>query len=340
MNPAGRIERLWWREAPPPAWLRAISRLYRAVSRRHLAHRAARAIAPPVPLISVGNITVGGSGKTPFVIWLCEELARRDYRPVILCRGDGGRLRDPRQVRPDDDASEVGDEALLLARSSGCPVVAGRDRVAGARLAAECGDVIVLDDGFQYRQLMRDCDIVLVPAEGIGNGGLLPAGPLREPPSALARADILVRTGEGRIQPLDGIPSAIREWRWRARPEKPTRIAGPAAPPPREALAACAIARPERFVRSLDGLGLRAVETAWFPDHHRFRPAEARRLAASPLPVIVTAKDAVKLLPIWPEGTPLWMLPLTGEGEEGLPDAIVATMLSRRRAPLRRDQSS
>ncbi len=326
-----RIERLWWQRTTPPAPLVWASRAYQAISRRHLAARAKRSVLPPAPLISVGNITVGGSGKTPFVLWLGAELNQRGFSPVILCRGDGGRLRQPRLVQPDDDPGEVGDEALLMAQASGLPVVAGRDRVSGARLAAGCGDVIVLDDGFQYRQLARDCDIVLVPAEGVGNGHLLPAGPLREPVSALGRADLIVRTGKGPATPLgDG-----REWRWQPHPGQPEQISGPKTPPPDHALAVCGIARPERFTTTLETQGIHVSQTLSFPDHHRYTPKDVERMLAFRLPVIVTGKDAVKLRRLWPENVPLWVLPLRSEGEQGLPDVIVATMLSRRRGSSR-----
>ncbi|MDX8401769.1 MAG: tetraacyldisaccharide 4'-kinase [Mariprofundaceae bacterium] len=318
---AQHIERIWWRDAPPPIPLRLLSPLYRAISARQLARRAARTLRPPVPLISVGNLTAGGSGKTPFALWLCGELAAAGYRPVLLCRGDGGTLHAPRRVRVDDDPALHGDEAVMLARAGIAPVVAARDRVAGARLAAEHGDVIVLDDGFQYRSLMRDCDIVLVPAEGCGNGALIPAGPLREPLAALARADLIVRTGEDVADAL----GAWREWRFRMRPAGLARISGAADAPPKVAVAVCAIARPERFFAMLRGMGIRLEATVALPDHHRFRPAD---LAALPpcLPAITTAKDEVKLRAVWPEGRELWRLDLRPEPEPGLFDAILARL--------------
>ncbi len=327
MRLAHRIERMWWQSSTPPAWLRAASRAYRAVSRRHLARRAARAAVPPLPLISVGNITAGGSGKTPFTLWLCAELKQRGFRPVILCRGDGGRLIAPRLVRRNDSATDIGDEALMMARASVAPVIAGRDRLAGAALAVEHGDVIVLDDGFQYRQLARNCDIVLVPVEGVGNGCLLPAGPLREPVDALTRADIVVRTGTAEPGPL----TTGREWRWQPVVAPPRQIAGPSSPAPKAVLAVCGIARPERFLDTLVAFGIEVRGEARFPDHHRYTVHDAARMAAHGLPVMTTDKDAVKLAPLWPGHAPLWTLPLSGQGEEGLPEAIIQTMLARRK---------
>ncbi|HCS13352.1 MAG TPA: tetraacyldisaccharide 4'-kinase [Zetaproteobacteria bacterium] len=240
---AMRVEAMWWRDTPPPLLLRWASRIYAIINRRNLARRASAATRPAIPLISVGNITVGGSGKTPFVIWLCEELTRRGYRPVVLSRGDGGNLQNPRRILPGDAAGQVGDEALLLALRCHAPVIAGRDRVAGCRLAEKLGDVIVLDDGFQYRQLGRSCDIVLIPDEGAGNGHLLPAGPLRETPAALARADLLVRTGSRQAEPL----SSKHEWRWQAEAQAIQALRGAETPATGPCLALAGIARAERF---------------------------------------------------------------------------------------------
>ncbi|MDX8407228.1 MAG: tetraacyldisaccharide 4'-kinase, partial [Mariprofundaceae bacterium] len=206
------VERIWWQDTPPPFWLRVIEPIYAAINRRNLDQRSAHAINPELPLISVGNITAGGSGKTPFVLWLAGALKDAGHQPVILCRGDGGKAARPVQVGVDADPAEVGDEALLLAQQSDCPVIAARDRIQATAMATHLGDLMILDDGFQYRQLKRACDIVLIPAEGIGNGHLIPAGPMREPASALQRADIIVRSGTDNAEPL----TSAKEWRWQA----------------------------------------------------------------------------------------------------------------------------
>lgn len=325
MTMAARLEDMWWRQQTPPLPLRWASRLYDAVNRHNLARRTTAAMQPPVPLISVGNITVGGSGKTPFVIWLCNELSRRSYKPVVLCRGDGGTLRQPKRILPDDVAETVGDEALLLARQCEAPVVAGRDRVAGCRMAAELGDVIILDDGFQYRQLGRSCDIVLIPAEGIGNGHLLPAGPLREGIDALKRADLLVRTGDGESLAL----WEQREWHWQAEPQPIRSLCAAAEPQVSESwLVVAGIARAERFF----AMAVQAVQVGKqmrFADHHRYTAEDTANILKQGMPVLTTEKDAVKLLPLWPKSRPLSVLPLAGRGEEGLPEAIIGTMLRR-----------
>lgn len=325
-NIAQRIEAMWWRHEAPPPVLRWASGLYAMLNRNNLAKRARQAIRPPLPMISVGNITVGGSGKTPFVIWLCHELRERGYRPVVLCRGDGGGLKHPKRILPGDAADDVGDEALLLALRCGSPVIAGRDRVAGCRLAEGLGDVIVLDDGFQYLQLRRACDIVLAPAEGLGNGHLMPAGPLREPPEALARADLVVRTGSGAPTPL----SDRREWRWQAEAQGIQPFHGGAAPESQSWLALAGIARPDRFFAAA-ARQVAVGRRMRFPDHHRYTADDVRRILKPGLPVLTTEKDAVKLHPLWPEGQPLSVLPLSGQGDEGLPEAIIGTMLGHRK---------
>jgi len=316
------IERMWWSSKEPPLILRAASHLYAAVNRLNLNKRTDRSEAPPLPLISVGNLTVGGSGKTPFVIWLAGELRAAGFSPVILCRGDGGNSDTPQLLNSDSDPLIVGDEALLLYRKSGCPVIAGRDRCRGARMAGEHGDIIILDDGFQYRQLQRTCDIVLIPAEGIGNGFLIPAGPLREPPESLARADLIVRTGMAEAtQPLGG----RREWSWRAVEGGLLQLNG-RKEAPHKAVAITAIARPERFLASLEKLGIEVAATHIFPDHHRFSSADIAPVLDSGLPGVCTAKDAVKLTAIWPDSTPLWVLEQRPEAEEGLFEAILESI--------------
>jgi len=321
-----RVEAMWWRDTPPPLLLRWASRIYAIINRRNLARRASAATRPAIPLISVGNITVGGSGKTPFVIWLCEELTRRGYRPVVLSRGDGGNLQNPRRILPGDAAGQVGDEALLLALRCHAPVIAGRDRVAGCRLAEKLGDVIVLDDGFQYRQLGRSCDIVLIPDEGAGNGHLLPAGPLRETPAALARADLLVRTGSRQAEPL----SSKHEWRWQAEAQPIRPFSGGELPDTDSWLVVAGIARAGRFF-SAAAKQVPVSSTMHFPDHHRYTAGDVAHLLAPGLPVLTTEKDVVKLLPLWPKDKPLFVLPLAGRGDEGLPEAIIGTMLSHRK---------
>ncbi len=318
---ARRIEDLWWRETPP-GWLRPLEAIYARINRANLDRRAQRTVAVDRPVISVGNLTAGGSGKTPFVAWLARELKRAGFSPVILCRGDGGRLEHPERVTAETPPDRAGDEAVMLAVETGLPVVAGRDRIEGARLASRLGDVIVLDDGFQYRQLDRCLDIVLVPNEGVGNGHLIPAGPLREPLKSLTRADFVVRTGTGdaRPEPLGG--GIRREWTWNAIPEG---IAGWDRTPD-ACIAVCGIARPERFKRTLETLGIHPQAMHCFPDHHRYTARDVTRLTGPGLAVVTTFKDAVKLQRLWPDAPPLGWVRLKPEPEPGLIEAILAQL--------------
>ncbi|RLL51917.1 tetraacyldisaccharide 4'-kinase [Mariprofundus sp. EBB-1] len=318
-----RIEYMWWNtRRAPNLLLRAVSFIYAGLSRFDQQQRLKRAVAPSIPMISVGNITVGGSGKTPFVAWLATALKREGFRPVLLSRGDGANNQTPHLISQYSKAHEVGDEAVLLYRLTDCPVIAGRDRIAGAALAADHGDILILDDGFQYRQLTRVCDIVLVPAEGVGNGCLLPAGPLREPVSALARADIIVRSGLAEAISL----SNQQEWHWSAsaglvrdwnaqddvllEASKPIHLI-------------TGIARPKRVIADLQRLGFDIAQYDRFADHHAYTRQDVQQLLQTHRSMVTTAKDAVKLLPLWPCDMPLWVLEQQIEAEDGLVEQIV-----------------
>ena len=212
MNLDGALQRLWygprWASLPlwPLGWLfRAVVGLRRALYRTGVlvAHRA------PVPVVVVGNLTVGGTGKTPVAAWLARQIALRGYRVGVVLRGYGGRgIGQTQVVTPDSDPAEVGDEAVLHALRGPQVVVAGADRVAAARKAAEQGaEVVVCDDGLQHLRLARDCEIAVVDAvRGLGNGQLLPAGPLREPGGRLEQVDAVVLTARGAPAPPRVVP--------------------------------------------------------------------------------------------------------------------------------------
>ena len=310
---------MWWSDRPAPLLLRAASHLYGLINHLNLSLRQKRCVDSPLPVISIGNLTAGGSGKTPFVIWLAAQLKGEGFNPIIVCRGDGGKSGAPQLLSHESDPLKVGDEAVLLFKKSGCPVIAGRDRVRASHMAAEYGDIMILDDGFQYRQLDRVCDIVLIPAEGVGNGSLIPAGPLREPLEALVRADLIVRTGkESSIKPL----TAGREWHWWCSANQLVPMAGTSSEKPLRAVALTAIARPQRFIQSIEGLKIEIANTFLFPDHHPFVLSDIEHITANKLPVIVTAKDAVKLESIWPANCELWVLEQEPHAEPGLFEAI------------------
>jgi len=314
-----KIEQMWWSGDRPSLLLRTASRFYRLINNHNLNSRKNRSIYPSLPMISVGNITVGGSGKTPFVIWLATLLKNEGFRPVILCRGDGGKGGSPELLRENSAPQKVGDEAVLLYRESGCPVISGQDRVLAAKIAQDYGDLILLDDGFQYLQLKRACDIVLIPAEGVGNGHLIPAGPLRESTEALKRADLIVRTGQAeKSEPF----SQGKEWRWWSDESQLDQIAGHHHQKPSRAVSFTAIARPGRFLQSLEKLGVDIVESYTFPDHHLFSTEDIQKSIRHDEAVIITAKDAVKLQNIWPSDRPLWVLTQKPMAETGLFEAI------------------
>lgn len=287
-----RLERLWYRDTAPPL-LRPLSRLFAGLQalRRH-AYRAGwlqrESIAAPV--VVVGNLVVGGSGKTPVVLALAEHCRAAGWRPGIVSRGHGARdNRRPRLVTPDDDAAQVGDEPLLLARRSGVPVCIGRDRAAAARrLLAQGVDLVLADDGLQHYRLARDVEIVVIDGERrFGNGWLLPAGPLREPLTRLAEADLVLVNGPaGGEAGFELLPVAWQRLGDGRRVE-PEAFAGQAA------LALAGIGNPARFFASLRRLQIRAQPLP-LPDHGRIEPRRLERPAGMPL--LMTEKDAVKYL--------------------------------------------
>src|SRR5271170_845150 len=210
------FNRIWYDRASPPWWLLPLSSIYGAAvgSRRYLyAKRLRRSIRVPVPVIVVGNLSVGGTGKTPLVCWLVSHLAERGFKPGVVTRGYGGASGDARIIDASAGPDAVGDEPILLVRRTGAPVAVGRDRPAAAQLLVNAGcDVVVSDDGLQHYALARDCEIVVIDGERrFGNGWLLPAGPLRETKTRLAFADAVVVNG-GRAL-LDGALSMRLEAR-------------------------------------------------------------------------------------------------------------------------------
>ena len=243
------------------------------------------------PIVVVGNLSAGGTGKTPLVIAIAKLLARRGLRVGVVCRGYRGTAsRWPRQVRSDSDPNRVGDEAVLLARRTGGPVAAGPNRIAAARILfrrAKC-DVILSDDGLQHLRLARDVEIVVV--DGVrrhGNGRCMPAGPLREPLGRLASVDLVVvngaaRSGELEMQLVAGDAVSLVD-AGQTRPLDSFRGA--------PVHAVCAIGHAERFFRTLEAHGVTIVRHP-FPDHHPFREAEIRFPDGAP--VLMTEKDAVK----------------------------------------------
>jgi tetraacyldisaccharide 4'-kinase len=264
-------------------------RLRRAVVRPYRA---------PVPVLCVGNLVAGGSGKTPVVLSLATIFASRGVAPHVVMRGYGGRLAGPVRVDPKiHDAVSVGDEALLAAGQTPCWV--SRDRSAGVRAAVDAGaQVILLDDGFQNPHVGKDLSLVVVDAAyGFGNGRLMPAGPLRERiASGLARADAIVLIDGGSESAPCCLMGMNRPLLQAAlKPVDGSRFVGPPV------VAFAGIGRPEKFFASLQGLGVKLVAQEGFPDHHNYRAAELAALrrdaARAGALLITTAKDWVRLSP-------------------------------------------
>jgi len=285
-------ERHWYRFswlsallAPAALVFGALVRLRRAAYRRGIL-RATRVAAP---VVVVGNLVAGGTGKTPLVLWLAGALSQRGWRPGIVSRGYGAGATHPRAVPIGGDPRDFGDEPLLHAERSGCPVWVGRDRAAAAAalLAAhpEC-DVIICDDGLQHYALARDFEIAVRDDRGAGNGLMLPAGPLREPMSR--RVDAWV---------VNGTASGQGEFAMRLVAAGFRRVDPPGVEVPQAQLvgkrlhAVAAIGNPQRFFAELEQLGLTAQPHA-FPDHHPLRPEELAFPDADF--VVMTEKDAVK----------------------------------------------
>ncbi len=305
------LTKLWYRKSLWPWLLLPLSGLFRSlVALRRMAYRSGllRSQTLPVPVIVVGNISVGGTGKTPLVAWLARFLQQQGYRPGIVSRGYRGRARHwPQQVRPDSDPCMVGDEAVLLARRSGCPMAVGPDRVAAARALLEHSDcnLILSDDGLQHYALARDIEIAVVDGvRRFGNGHCLPAGPLREPVSRLEEVDMVVSNGLG----------GRLEYPMKLRLGEARQLLDPAVRRPLDSFrtdSLCALAgigHPRRFFTELRRHGLKFSERA-FPDHHAFSAAE---LDCGPdVTVLMTEKDAVKCSRF--AGPQHWYIPVDAE---------------------------
>ena len=324
------IERHWKRITPVSILLYPVSLLFRAaVALRRAAYRAGvlRSIRPPVPVIIVGNLTVGGTGKTPLVLWLASFLRERGRRPGIVSRGYGGTERGPAAVPVDGDPRRFGDEPALLARRSGCPVWIGADRAAAASalLAAhpEC-DVIISDDGLQHYRLARDMEILVRPAEAPANAWLLPAGPFREPAARAAEVDaVVVHEGSGMRD--TGAAFAMRlEGNTFHNLLNPQLWSGPDRFLNRNVQAVAGIGEPGRFFRHLQGLGI-TFEARPFADHHVFSAADLAFPGADA--VLMTEKDAVKCQPYADEHH--WALRVDARVDPALGDLVLRKLGNR-----------
>lgn len=269
----------------------------------------------PVPVVVIGNLTVGGTGKTPLLIHLAGALRERGVQPGIVSRGYGGRNAGVMAVAACSDPALAGDEPVLLARRTRCPVFVGRDRIAAARelLAAhpEC-NLILADDGLQHYRLARDVEVVVFDSRGTMNGWLLPAGPMREPLSRLAEADAVVLNGVAAVLPAPTFAGPVFRMTLGGglfyRLDRPQVVCHADDLRGRRLHAIAGIGAPGRFFATLTSLGLDCVAHP-FPDHHAYRREELLFPADA---LLTTEKDAVKLsaldLPL-----PVWVLPVTAE---------------------------
>ncbi|MBK1688847.1 tetraacyldisaccharide 4'-kinase [Rubrivivax gelatinosus] len=330
MSLAARLEALllrhWWqpRRTALAATLAPLESLYAGLSRRAADVEPRRA---PVPVVVVGNLIVGGAGKTPTVIALVRALQAAGYTPGVISRGFGRDGDGVCPVEPDASPAEVGDEPLLIRRRTAVPVWVGRDRLAAARALCAAHpevDVLVSDDGLQHRRLARDAEIVVFDDRGVGNGRLLPAGPLREPlPAQLAPGRFVLYNAPAPTTALPGacalrtLGPAVALEDWAA--GRPTDGVALETLHGRPFLALAGIASPERFFTMLEAAGLE-VDRLPLPDHHDF--ATLPWPAGTPQ-VLVTEKDAVKLAGRALGGTRVWVVGL----DFTLPDSLVQDVL-------------
>lgn len=324
------LESAWYGDARPPWWTWPLAGLYGGLVRlRGWLYRigAKHSTRLPVPVIVVGNLSVGGTGKTPLTIALAEALRARGYRPGVVSRGYGGSQRGPMLLGDRPDPAEVGDEPCLI-RASGVAVAIGRERPAAARLLLDAGcDLVIADDGLQHYALARDVEICVIDGvRRFGNRRMLPAGPLREPMSRLQRVDLRVcnggvaASGEYPMQLQGDQLIALADDRYEALSDWHGR----------HVHAVAAIGNPQRYFDSLRLAGLKVIEHA-FADHHVFAPRDLD--FGDGLPVLMTDKDAVKCRRFARQHW--WRVPVRAQ----LPDAFYQAV-GDRLAALRRDAGS
>lgn len=290
-----QLEAIWYGNHPMSTCLAPAGSLFAAfVALRRRLYRMGvlPATRLQVPVIVIGNITVGGTGKTPLVVWAAELLGQRGYQPGIVSRGYLGQAKQwPQQVRSDSDPAMVGDEPVMLARRTGFPVVAaGPERAAAAAaLVQHSGcNVVLSDDGLQHFALARDIEIAVIDGERrFGNGRCLPAGPLREPVTRLESVDFVVVNGESTVA---GIPMHLEAG-------APTSLSYPGRQVTFSTFretpvhAVCGIGNPTRFFKQLESKGLEIIPHR-YPDHHPFQAEDVR--FDDDYPLLMTEKDAVK----------------------------------------------
>ena len=325
------LTRAWLRRGAVACALWPVSLLFWALSGTRAAlYRAGvlNSTRLPVPVVVVGNIFIGGTGKTPLTIWLAGVLREAGFTPGIVSRGHGASGAAPRTVTQSSSAGEVGDEPLLIARRSGCPVVVGRDRAAAgvALLSAfPAVDILISDDGLQHYALRRDVEIMLFDGRGAGNGWLLPAGPLREP-AARRRDFTVVNAPELTAALRASVGGKPYQMQLAGGMAEPLQRPGQGVPldslAGKRIVAAAGIGNPGRFFAMLRAAGLHIDELA-LPDHHDFLDQPFAQVDADI--ILITEKDAVKCGQIehLKDDPRLWVVPVTAQLDAALAEQIV-----------------
>jgi len=328
-----------WYGPAGPIWLAPLSFLYGAImALRSLLYRLGlrHRVKVGVPVVVVGNLTVGGTGKTPLVAWLSNKLSAVGLRVAIVSRGYGGRARGVTRVTVHSRPSEVGDEPLMLARKAQATVFVGRDRVAAAKQAvADGADIVICDDGLQHLALVRHCEMVVIDGQrGFGNGCLLPRGPLREHPRRLRRVNAVIVNG-----PISAanfhLPRFITRTHFamNMRPGDARPVRGGGALRSLASFrgsgvhAVAAIGNPQRFFDTLHEAGLTLYEHP-MPDHYPFKSGDLN--FGDALPILMTEKDAVKCAAFADERA--WFVPVTADFAEKEAEELVDLVLARARA--------
>ena len=292
-----RLDHYWYSRNPVAWLLLPLSWLFCAVSvlRRLMFVKGLLSDhAMPVPVVIVGNISVGGTGKTPLLIALCKYLTQQGFKPGVVSRGYGGSISGQQPVAVNDDAAACGDEPVLIKQRTGCPVIIGSDRVAAAKklLAENDCDVILSDDGMQHYRLKRDIEIAVVDTvRKFGNGFCLPAGPLREPVSRLRKVSMIVHHGDADEKYRFYLEFGEAVNLMTAEKKQLDLFATGTVH------AVAGIGHPDRFFNQLRDRGLDIVQHA-FPDHHAYTGSDID--FADNLPILMTEKDAVKCKSLQP----------------------------------------
>jgi len=332
------LQHQWFKSTPSLA-LRLLSLIFsRLIHLRYWAYRVGllKTKHVRVPVVVVGNITMGGTGKTPLLIFLAQALMRQGLHPAVLSRGYGGSAKRPQRVNADSDVSVAGDEPVMMAQQLDCPVWIGRRRAQAAEQLLQAHhevDVILCDDGLQHYALARDMEIVVFDAQrGVGNARLFPAGPLREPLSRLKCADVAVFNGEGEQDALlKQALQSITRFTMHLVPEHLVALSDSTQRISLERFkhqkifAVAGIGHPERFFNLLRQHGLQ-VHGLSFPDHHPYTHTDFSGLSHKP--VVMTEKDAVKCRQLHLKDA--WYLPVTAEVSQQLVKLVIQKIKAKR----------